>query len=97
MLTFGIPRPEVNIDIYNEDGGWIARVDMAWPEYRVILEYDGREFHGPAHAEHDHARRRRLADAGWTVIVLRAEDLSDMAACAVRVLGAFRRAQASAS
>lgn len=97
LLTFGIPRPEVNVDIYNEDGGWIARVDMAWPEYRVILEYDGREFHGPAHAEHDHARRRRLADAGWTVIVLRAEDLSDMAACAVRVLGAFRRAQASAS
>lgn len=85
LMSLGVPRPEVNIDVFDESGRWIARVDMAWPSRRVILEYDGREFHGPEQQEHDHTRRERLRDAGWTVIVIRAEDVADMPLVASRI------------
>jgi hypothetical protein len=38
----GIPMPEPQYDIVDERGHVVARVDFAWPEYGVFLEFDGR-------------------------------------------------------
>ena len=75
LLLGGIPRPVCNMDVI-VDGEWLARVDLAWPDERVIVEYDG-AVHGSERARRaDAARRNLLQDAGWLVIVLTARDLS---------------------
>ena len=38
----GLPAPEPQYDILDERGSVVARVDFAWPEYGVFLEFDGR-------------------------------------------------------
>ena len=44
-------------------------VDFAWPASRLIVELDGRRFHGTASAfERDRRRDRLLALGGWRVI-----------------------------
>ncbi|MFT3875493.1 MAG: hypothetical protein QM708_03550 [Propioniciclava sp.] len=42
MLRAGIPRPELQFDIVNADGEWVARSDFGWPELGVVGEVDGR-------------------------------------------------------
>jgi very-short-patch-repair endonuclease len=41
-------------------------VDFAYPELKVFIEIDGREFHGTAEAFHnDHTRLTELTMMGW--------------------------------
>lgn len=84
-----VPAPEVNVDVIH-DGALIARVDLAWPIFRVALEYDGVEFHGPDRADHDERRRSRLLDAGWIVLVVRNEHLAAPHLIAMSVNSALR-------
>ncbi len=74
LLLQGIPRPVCNLDIV-VDGEWLARADLAWPECRVIVEYDGSVHLSEARRRSDAARRNLLQDAGWLVIVFTASDL----------------------
>lgn len=65
----GLPRPEVNLDIY-EHGDWVGRGDLVWSEYRLYVEFDGRH-HGTDHQRHQDAQtRNRLGQLGWTVRVV---------------------------
>lgn len=38
----GLPRPKPQVDIHDEWGVVVARVDFAWPEHGVFLEFDGK-------------------------------------------------------
>lgn len=38
----GLPAPEPQYEITDERGRVVARVDLAWPEYGVFLEFDGK-------------------------------------------------------
>ena len=45
------------------------RVDLAWPEARVVLEVDGfAHHHGPRQLSADHERRSVLTSLGWSVL-----------------------------
>lgn len=66
-------------------GGFVARVDLAFPAQRVAVEYDG-----AWHAEHgqfarDRQRLNRLLAAGWRVVYLTAADLRRPDAVAAQV------------
>lgn len=74
LMLADIPRPVCNLPI--TVAGWPFRLDMAWKEKRVAVEYDGAEYHGPEHQARDQWRRDLLAAAGWTVIVVRKEDFA---------------------
>lgn len=37
----GLPRPVPQLEIYDDEGNFVGRVDFAWPEYGVFLEFDG--------------------------------------------------------
>ena len=74
LVLNGVPRPECNRDIIVR-GEWLARVDMCWPEARLIVEYDGLVHLSESRRRRDAQRRNLLQDAGWLVIVLTAADL----------------------
>lgn len=40
--AMGLPAPEVNYPIVDEWGREVARVDLAWPELGLFLEFDGK-------------------------------------------------------
>jgi hypothetical protein len=66
-----LPTPIPQLNIYDRDACWIARVDFGWRELRVVLECDGFEFHGSREAfERDRRRWTALTRAGWKVVVV---------------------------
>lgn len=42
----GLPAPELQFEIFDNDGVFVARSDFAWPELRLIGEVDGRVKYG---------------------------------------------------
>ena len=66
-------------------GRFVARVDLAFPEQRVAIEYDG-AWHGAAgHLRRDRRRLNRLMTAGWTVLHVTAADLHEPTALVAQV------------
>jgi hypothetical protein len=80
----GLPAPVAQYRV--RDGGRVvARVDFAWPELKVALEYDGL-WHGEAgQFTEDRRRLNRLTAAGWRVIFVTAADIHDLAALLARI------------
>jgi hypothetical protein len=67
IAEFGLQPPELNVWLL-VDGSWFE-CDCLWRRERLVVELDGRAFHGTAAAfERDRARDRRLSAAGWRVI-----------------------------
>lgn len=48
LTRAGLPEPVLNMNLLDDSGRFVARLDLAYPEYRVASEYDGR-----GHAEDD--------------------------------------------
>ena len=65
----GIPAP-VTQHVIEDDGEFVARVDMAWPAERVVREYDSYQWHRVDKVEDDERRRQRIEALGWTVAPL---------------------------
>jgi hypothetical protein len=57
------------------DGRVIARVDLALPELKIAIEYDGRWHEGELQRGLDNDRLAALRADGWTVIIVTAEML----------------------
>ena len=70
----GLPSPVAQFRIY-DDEGLIARADFAYPDRRIVIEYDG-IWHGePGQFAKDRRRLNRLTAAGWRLIFVTAADL----------------------
>lgn len=75
MLDHGLPRPELQY-LINGRAGEQWRVDFAWPEARVAVEYDSVQWHaGRTEMLRDKARFAGIQDAGWIVIPIVADDV----------------------
>ena len=83
-LMGGLPAPVPQYDVV-ERGVWLGRVDLAWPQARVIVEYEGEHHFEGLQIARDDDRYRRLEAAGWRVIRLSAADLRDMEAVVRRI------------
>lgn len=75
IVSWGLPCPERQIEIRDEKGRFVARCDLGWRDLKVVLEYDGEEWHGPRRAPLDAARQRRIEALGWRVIRIRKVDV----------------------
>jgi very-short-patch-repair endonuclease len=74
-FTGFVPQHEVR-----HAGRFVARVDIAFPERRVALEYESYQHHtGREALLRDSSRRNRLTGAGWSVITVTAADLRSFA------------------
>jgi hypothetical protein len=75
IVDCGFPAPEVNWSLRGPDGREIRRLDYAWPELRIAVEYNGYAVHKGREAA-DANRIDDLRRRGWMVIVVEAEDLA---------------------
>lgn len=75
MVLAGLPEPEVDIRIYDDEGELRYRIDLGFEKVRLAIEYDGRWHDTDEEREHDEARRGELGDDDWTFVVVHAEDL----------------------
>ncbi|MCB0928204.1 MAG: DUF559 domain-containing protein [Mycobacterium sp.] len=75
MHDGGLPAPVLQYEIVDRYGR-LWRVDFAWPDRWVIVEYDSLQWHSdPAALEHDRIKRAALEDLGYTVISINADDV----------------------
>jgi hypothetical protein len=74
LIDAGLPRPETQIVVYDEYGGFVGRVDMGYRELKVGIEYDGEQhWTDPKQRQRDIDRQVALADLGWVIIRVSAE------------------------
>jgi very-short-patch-repair endonuclease len=75
LIEWGFPRAERQVEVYDEDGTFVARADVGIRELKVLFEYDSDEHHGPRFWLADDARKERLEQLGWRVISIDRFDL----------------------
>ncbi len=75
MIDGGLPIPELQYEVVDGNGE-LRRLDFAWPDCRVAVEYDGMDWHsGPEAMIRDRRRQAALADINWVVIAIVFEDV----------------------
>jgi hypothetical protein len=85
----GLSNPVLQFEIRDGDE-FVARVDAAYPERRLAIEYDSYERHsGRAQHERDLARRNRIQALGWQVLHATAADLRDPTAFVAAIRAAL--------
>ena len=69
LMDAGLPDPEVNVEIRDRDGRFIALGDLAFREYRVLAEYDGQQHRtDDRQYQRDVERLDDLARLGWRTV-----------------------------
>jgi hypothetical protein len=85
----GLPRPVAQHEV-RANGRLIARVDFAYPELRVAIEFDSDRWHtGRRRREGDLDRRNRLTALGWRVVHVTWSELQAGAPRAIATLRAL--------
>ncbi len=96
MIDGGLPIPELQYEVI-DGNGQRRRLDFAWPNERVAVEYDGLDWHSdPDAMRRDRRRTAALMDVGWVVIATVYEDVRYRAWDFVgRIDAQLRRARAA--
>lgn len=69
LVEAGFPEPELNVRLHDEFGTELARVDLLFREFRVVVEYDGDQHRTDTHQfDRDLGRLDDLAACGWRVV-----------------------------
>lgn len=92
-----LPRPVPQVEVLDGHGRVFARVDFAWPEHGVFLEFDGREkyerFRRPDETLEQFLMREKQREericqlTGWVCLRIGWADLASPAATARRIRG----------
>lgn len=75
MHLAGLPAPVVQHPITNAAGREIYRLDLAYPQFRLAIEYDGAHHNAAKQRSLDLARREQIEEFGWKFVVGVASDL----------------------
>lgn len=96
MVTAGLPEPVVNHEVVDQQAGR-RRLDLAYPELRLAVEFDGRHhIEREGQWEQDLHRREELERAGWRLIVVTSSDLyRDPLGLLIRIVDALQLAGAT--
>jgi very-short-patch-repair endonuclease/predicted transcriptional regulator of viral defense system len=69
LVDAGLPRPALAFRVHDDQGRFVAEVDLAYPQIRLAIEIDGFRWHSsPARKRADEERQNRLILAGWIVL-----------------------------
>jgi hypothetical protein len=83
-----LPPPVAQFTVRHDDR-FVARVDFAWPERKVALEYDGLWHAEAGQFARDRQRLNGLQAAGWRVVFVTAADLRDPVRLIARIAAAL--------
>ena len=85
-MEAGLPQPVRQYEIW-VDGVFVARVDLAYPPFRLAMELDGFRWHAGRRAfRSDRMRRNRVEAAGWRLLEAAPEDIDDLVAGAAAIV-----------
>ena len=69
LIDAGLPEPVLDYDVLDDDGRFVACLDLAYPALKIGIEYDGDHHRtDPVQWARDVDRLDRLAEEGWRVI-----------------------------
>lgn len=76
LVRAGFPEPALNLQVTDATGRPIAMADLCWPEYRVLVEYEG-DGHRTSRGKFrsDITRGERYQDGGWFQLRATADDV----------------------
>jgi hypothetical protein len=90
-----LPRPEPQVEVHDESGRLVGRLDFAWPDLGVFLEFDGRSKYFRHRREgetleeflmREKAREEHVCQlTGWTCLRITWADLSRPERLAARI------------
>lgn len=91
IFAAGLPVPEPNAPIRDAYGVQIAKGDLVYHQFKVLVEHDGWQHERDAkQRQRDHLRRERLEAEGWLVVVITAADFRAERQIAWRVYNALK-------
>lgn len=98
IAEVGLERPELQVNIFDEYGNWVARTDFGWLLRGVVGEFDGRIKYAGTPEEvsravmKEKAREAAIRRLGWVVVRWGWDDLANRAAFRDRIESAFTQA-----
>lgn len=92
LVTGGIAA-EPQLEVFDRNGRFLARLDLADKKFKVAIEYDGRWHDTPKQRAHDRRRRKRLEAEGWRFVIVTADDLANDFEGIVEAVHQARRAR----
>ncbi|MDL9980827.1 hypothetical protein [Microbacterium candidum] len=90
LIEAGLPHPVPQHVVHDRDGRLVARVDLAYPDRLIAIEYEGDHHREREQWRADLARRRRLESLGWRYIPVTQADLDDPHALLADLSSALR-------
>ncbi len=76
LVLAGLPEPKVDVRDLDDSGAWRRRYDLCYPEYRLIVEYDGRQHAADIEQwQSDLDRREELDDEHVRILVVTARGI----------------------
>jgi hypothetical protein len=94
LIQAGLPHPRPQVEIRSPSGRVVAHSDLGWPQWRVAVEYEGRQHAERGQFGRDLDRYSLMAADGWLTIrygvdhLRRPEVIVDRATRALRSRGA---------
>lgn len=90
-----LPKPQLQVEVFDASGRLVGRVDFAWPELGVFLEFDGKEkylrYRRPGESAVDAVLREKRREericgiTGWRCIRITWADLFEPERTAARI------------
>ena len=90
LVRAGLPEPLVGYEVH-DDGYWVGTPDLAYPDHRIAIEYQGDGHRSRTVFEDDIDRLERFHAADWHVLQVTASQLRSPASLVSRVEYALRR------
>ena len=73
LVLAGLPRPETQVALHDEEGRFLGRPDLFYRSHRLAIEYDG-----ASHRDNltgDNRRQNLLVNAGYRILRFTADDV----------------------
>ena len=90
LIAGGLRRPVTQYEVRTPSGLFVARLDLAYPQHRLGVEYEGDRHRGRSVFQQDLRRINSLRACGWSVLRFAAADLREPARVVAAVRAALR-------
>jgi hypothetical protein len=90
LISSDLPDPDIQVPIHDRRGRVVAHADLGYPEWRIAIEYEGRQHAQREQFGRDIDRYSLMAASGWLVLRFARGHLGRDRAVVDRVAGALR-------